>query len=257
MTFSLNMYKKLIPLLLILSFPAIAFARVPTYTATGTVTKVTDGDTIKVQIWHKAETVRLLGVDTPELSITRFGYAECYGQESTDYVASILPIGSPVYLEFYGNDRYARDLADVYIGSRTGSLIAKDIINGGYGWVYRNGIKSRNYLTLVRSELASKRASIGLWNLATCNGMRVRAMTGAIAPVTTVVSNPSYTVAPVTFADVAPITPVVPTWGFTCSNVPMYCAGVKTREEAQFYLNVCWATRFDRDNDGIACEMIK
>ena len=44
---------------------------------------------------------------------------------------------------------------------------------------------------------------------------------------------------------------------FSCSSVPRYCTGVKTREEAQFYLNSCGATKFDRDNDGIACEDVK
>jgi endonuclease YncB( thermonuclease family) len=121
--------KKYIAAALILAFPLIALAKAPSYSVMGTVTKVTDGDTIKIQTASGIETVRILGLDSPENSKTRFGYIECYGDESTRYVESVLPIGSQVYVEFYGNDRYARDLGDVYIGSHTGSLLADQIIS--------------------------------------------------------------------------------------------------------------------------------
>lgn len=77
--------------------------------------------------------------------------------ESSHYVESLLPIGTQVYIEFYGNDKYSRDLADVYIGTSTGSLVAREIIRNGYGWVYKKGIKSRPYASLIKSEMLAKK----------------------------------------------------------------------------------------------------
>lgn len=291
-----HMIKKIITGVILISFPLIALAKAPVYSTYGTITKVTDGDTIKVQVGTGTETVRILGLDTPEKYPTRFGYVECYGEESSKYVESILPVGTQVYLEFHGNDKYKRDLADVYIGSKTGTLLSQDIIKNGYGWVYKKWIKTTNYRSLLQSELQAKRSKIGLWSLDTCNGKR----TQAIPKNVNVVNTPSSSVIPsagidpsvqlstgatviqnngsTSYSDssangqsagsYAPPTTsstsggggwvyAIPNANLSCSNVPTYCSGVKTREEAQFYLNSCGATKFDRDHDGIACEDIK
>lgn len=246
--------KKYISFLILLIIPLTVLAKWPSSTSTGTVTKVSDGDTIKVQTSSGIETIRLLWVDTPEKFPTRYGYTECYGEESSHYVESLLPIGTQVYVEFYWNDKYSRDLADVYIGSKTGSLVALEIVKNGYGWVYRKGIKSKPYQSLIRSESLAKKSKIGLWSNDTCGGKRLPAKTissssGVIVDPSTVISNPS--------TSTASVTPNTLSTQLSCSNVPRYCKDVKTREEAQYYLNSCGATRFDRDNDGIACEDIQ
>lgn len=229
--------------LLFLIIPGLVSAAMPTLRSSGIVQSVTDGDTIKVRIWTWVETIRILGLDAPESFTTRFGYVECYGKESSNYLKNLLSSGSSVYVEFYGNDKYSRDLADVYIWSRTWTLIAKSIIQNGYGWVYTKGVKTKNYASLLRSQNLAKKSKVGLWSTTTCGGKRkeVTTQTGTISSSATT-QNSS----------------VVPKTGiYSCTNVPKYCTGVKTREEAQYYLNSCGATRFDADHDGIACEAIK
>lgn len=86
---------------------------VPTNTfKAATVTSVTDGDTIKVGIDGTNYTVRLIGVDTPEV----YGTAEYFGQEASNFTKNSLAIGSTVYLqrdvsEF---DKYGRLLRYVW-----------------------------------------------------------------------------------------------------------------------------------------------
>ena len=82
----------------------------------GHVTKITDGDTIRVQLnAGSEEKVRLIGIDTPEVQ-GRGGLRECFGEEASAEMARLLPVGPPVRLEIDAEprDRYGRLLAYVY-----------------------------------------------------------------------------------------------------------------------------------------------
>jgi micrococcal nuclease len=83
--------------------------------AVGEVTKITDGDTIHVAIGGRDETVRLIGIDTPE-SVDPRSPVECFGKEASAHLAELLPLGSDVRLvrDVEARDRYGRLLAYVY-----------------------------------------------------------------------------------------------------------------------------------------------
>lgn len=85
-----------------------------------TITRVVDGDTVKAQINGVTETVRLIGIDTPETKHPRIG-KEPYGQEASDYTTALLE-GKKVVLEydFETRDRYDRLLAYIYLEDATG-----------------------------------------------------------------------------------------------------------------------------------------
>lgn len=81
------------------------------------VVKVIDGDTIKVKINGKIETVRLIGVDTPEVDsgVTK---QECFGNEASKKTKELLE-NKFVRLEDDpsqdNTDRYSRLLRYVYL----------------------------------------------------------------------------------------------------------------------------------------------
>ena len=82
----------------------------------GRVTKITDGDTIRVQLNAGVEEkVRLIGIDTPEVH-GRGGLRECFGKEASAEMARLVPVGTTVRLEIdaEARDRYGRLLAYVY-----------------------------------------------------------------------------------------------------------------------------------------------
>lgn len=81
----------------------------------GTVSKVTDGDTIHVDIGGRDETVRLIGIDTPE-SVDPRSPVECFGIEASDHLKELAPPGTRVRLvrDAEARDRYDRLLAYVY-----------------------------------------------------------------------------------------------------------------------------------------------
>ena len=79
------------------------------------VTRVVDGDTIRVRIAGGEERVRLIGIDTPETH-GQGGLRECFGEEAASHLAGLIPPGTAVRLvrDVEARDRYGRLLAYVY-----------------------------------------------------------------------------------------------------------------------------------------------
>ncbi len=94
-------------------------------------TRAVDGDTIKLDT---GETVRLIGVDTPE-SVHPFKPVEYFAVEAKNFTQSLV-VGRMVRLEYdqTRRDRYGRLLAYVYL--EDGTFVNAEIIKQGYGFAY-------------------------------------------------------------------------------------------------------------------------
>jgi endonuclease YncB( thermonuclease family) len=68
------------------------------------LTRVVDGDTIRVTVGGIEEPVRLILIDTPETSDPN-NPPECYGQEATAYLEWLLSLGGTLSLERDVSDR--------------------------------------------------------------------------------------------------------------------------------------------------------
>lgn len=96
-----------------------------------TITRVTDGDTVRARLDDGTEEkIRLIGVNTPEI----FGHAQPYGAEASAYTKAHLPPGTTVWLEYDAErrDRYGRLLAYVWTetpGSRDDAEIRGKMFN--------------------------------------------------------------------------------------------------------------------------------
>ncbi len=82
--------KKFLSLFLFLCIPLSVLALGSNEKIPATVIRVIDGDTIQVDMSGTIDTVRILGIDTPEKYITRTGYTECYGEEASKYATDLL-----------------------------------------------------------------------------------------------------------------------------------------------------------------------
>jgi micrococcal nuclease len=80
------------------------------------------------------ETIRLIGVDTPE-TVHPSRAVERFGKEASDFTREGL-LGKPVYLAFDWDlrDRYGRLLAYIYTGD--GACFNARLIREGYGFAY-------------------------------------------------------------------------------------------------------------------------
>src|SRR5512139_3444458 len=99
-----------------LLFPLLAFAA-----ERAKVVRVVDGDTIKVKIGRVTETVRLIGVDTPE-TVHPNRPVEYFGREASTFTKRKAQ-GKRVWLEddpeCTNRDRYGRLLRYVYLPDGT------------------------------------------------------------------------------------------------------------------------------------------
>lgn len=126
------------------------------------VVSVVDGDTIKVAINGQKETVRLIGVDTPETRDPRKP-VQCFGDAASNFTKNLVS-DKKVRLESdsksSNRDRYDRILRYVYLQDNT--LVNIEIISQGYGFAYT----SFEFDKINEFKLAEKQAregNLGLW----------------------------------------------------------------------------------------------
>jgi micrococcal nuclease len=124
------------------------------------VTATVDGDTVRVRTARGEDTVRLLGVNTPETHHPTKGL-ECFGPEASAFTERRLT-GRRVELELdvEHRDQYGRLLAYVIVdGARFNDVL----LRRGFARLLiipPNGIHGR---AMLQEELAAKRAGLGLW----------------------------------------------------------------------------------------------
>ena len=139
----------------------------PAAALTGTVTEVVDGDTIRVDLPSGLETVRIIGIDTPEVVHPTQPEA-CYGAEASAFAKETLD-GKTVTLEVDPTqderDRYDRLLAHVYVGD---TLYTEAAIAGGYGIHYIYERPSSHADELDAAAATAKAEKHGIW--AHCDG---------------------------------------------------------------------------------------
>lgn len=126
------------------------------------VTRVSDGDTIDVDMNGYTETIRFIGVDTPETKRPN-SPVQCYGPEASAYTKALIGNNS-VRLEAdpedTNRDRYGRLLRYVYLPD--GTLLETKIISEGYGFAYTQFPFAKKE-SFIASEAAAKQAGKGLW----------------------------------------------------------------------------------------------
>lgn len=87
------------------------------------VVKVVDGDTIEVEIGQLKQTVRLVGVDTPETVDPRRG-VQCFGKEASNETKSILLEKDVVLVKDVSDkDRFSRLLRYVFLPLPEGGFL--------------------------------------------------------------------------------------------------------------------------------------
>lgn len=128
------------------------------------VVRYSDGDTITIDMNGKNETIRFIGVDTPETHDPR-KKVQCYGPAASAFTKNTLTAaGSQVRLAAdslsSNRDRYDRLLRYVYLPD--GTLFNEKLIREGYGFYYPYFpfTKSTDFEKAQNAAIAEAR---GLW----------------------------------------------------------------------------------------------
>ncbi|MCR4328125.1 MAG: thermonuclease family protein [Patescibacteria group bacterium] len=202
------------------------------------IVKVVDGDTFSVDRDGVVQTIRLIGLDTPE-TVHPSKPVECFGQEASNKAKQILS-GQRVKLEqdpTQGElDKYGRILAYAYL--ENGSLFNKMMIEDGYGFEYTYTIPYKYQTEFQYAENRARILKNGLWADGVCDTAETT---------TTTETQTSQT----------PPSPA----GYECSYNAYNCSDFYTHAEAQSIYEACGGInndvhRLDKDEDGLACESL-
>ncbi|WP_226913351.1 thermonuclease family protein [Gephyromycinifex aptenodytis] len=152
----------------------------------GRVTYVVDGDTVHVRVGSRIEKVRVIGVDTPELS-----KRQCFSTQAKAATTNLVA-GKVVTLRADrtqgDRDRYHRLLRHVILPDR--SSLAQRLIANGYGREYTYAKPYVGQSTFRSAQARAMKARRGVWS-ATC------AKQGVGRPLTQAVTKPKPNAKPV------------------------------------------------------------
>ncbi len=132
------------------------------------VVSVIDGDTIIVNIGGHKETVRYIGIDTPEPR--REGAPECGSHEATEFNRTLVENQTVrLVADAEDRDQYDRLLRYVYVGEGTDEVfVNKAIIAAGLARPLT--IKPNNTYAGIFNEAARTAAADDVGNWALCGG---------------------------------------------------------------------------------------
>lgn len=127
------------------------------------VVKVIDGDTITVSINGTTDTIRIIGLNTPETVDPRKG-VECFGREASAFAKQTLS-GKTVYLEPDASqserDKYGRLLRFVFLEDN--SDYGKVAIQEGFGYEYTYDLPYRYQTEYKQAQQQAQTYKRGLW----------------------------------------------------------------------------------------------
>jgi micrococcal nuclease len=130
-----------------------------------TVVRVVDGDTVDVRVGRRAETARLLGVDTPE-TVEPGAPVDCYGPEASDRTKELLPAGTEVRIErdVEARDRYGRLLVYV-VRVRDDLFVNRSLLADGFARPLSIAPNDAHQAELSRAAAEARAAGRGLWGV--------------------------------------------------------------------------------------------
>lgn len=245
------------------------------------VVKVIDGDTITIKMNGKNETIRLIGMDTPETNDSRTG-VQCFGKEATAKLKSV--IGERVAIERDERegerDKYDRLLA--YIYNEEGTLLNKYLIAQGYAYEYTYDDPYKYQKEFKAAQADAKAKKRGLWAPDACPEPKKAAPAAKVVPAQPAAA--AAAILPPTEAkkestpepvqpkeEPKPESRPEPKPGpepepesissYTCSSNKYNCPHFKTQAEAQAVFEQCGGSdndvhKLDNDKDGQVCESL-
>jgi len=224
------------------------------------VVKVVDGDTIKIEYNGSVESIRLIGIDTPE-TVDPNEPVGCFGEEASNKMKELVD-GKSVKIMFDNSqgaqDRYGRLLLYIWVGD---TFVNKKMIEDGYAYEYTYSTPYIYQKDFKAAQESAKSLEKGLWGdvcacekkelsrtCSSCKIATVKYQNWDCSTYTKSISDSTCTSGCTTSTP----TPS-PTYVCDCSKT---CSEISSCAEAYYQLNTCGCSIRDRDNDGIPCESL-
>ncbi len=208
------------------------------------VVKVVDGDTVVVEMDGQAETLRLIGINTPE-TVDSQKPVECFGREASAKAKALLT-GQTVKLVADltqgERDKYGRLLRYVFLAN--GTNFNQLMIEEGYAYEYTYNLPYQYQTKFKTAERRARLFEKGLWAAGVCEKKVTPAALRAagVSLVSTPTSKNS--------------------GQYICTNNIYNCSDFSSQTEAQTVFLACGGPaadphELDRDGDGAVCESLK
>lgn len=140
---------------------------------TYTLLKVIDWDTLKVKNNNEEINIRMIGLDAPEKSTTRYWYTECFWNEATNHLNEILSWIATIQVEQdptqWETDKYWRLLWYVFFSWNN---INQKMIEDGYWFEYTYNLPYKYQKEFKKAEKSARLNKLWLWDKNTCNWER-------------------------------------------------------------------------------------
>lgn len=136
------------------------------------VLKIIDGDTIKIDYNGEVETLRLIGIDTPELGGTNVE-TECFAEEAKSKLEELIGDRHITFEDDSSQgdaDRYGRYLMYIFVD---GDNLNQKMIELGYAYEYTYDTPYKYQEEFQTAEKNARNNKLGLWSADTCNGERL------------------------------------------------------------------------------------
>jgi len=132
------------------------------------VVSVTDGDTLKVNLNGRVETIRVIGINTPE-TVHPTEPVGCFGREASNKAKELLFGRQVIVVTDHSQgtrDKYERYLA--YITLENGLDFGLEMIRGGYAYEYTHAIPYENQVIYKQAQAYAQETGSGLWAEGAC-----------------------------------------------------------------------------------------
>ncbi|MCD7035081.1 thermonuclease family protein [Metabacillus sp. GX 13764] len=129
------------------------------------IVKNVDGDTVKIEVNGKVESVRMLCVDTPETHHPRLG-VQPFGPEASAFTAKTLYPGKKIQVELGlggGRDKYGRLLAYIYADGKMFNEILLEKGLARVAYIYAPNTKYVDSFYAIQKK--AQKAGIGIWSI--------------------------------------------------------------------------------------------
>ena len=126
------------------------------------VTRAYDGDTIKVAENGKEITIRLVGIDAPEISHKKHLPGQPFCLKSKEYLSSLI-LNKVVRIQFYGKDASGKILGEIFADEVNVNI---EMIKAGLAEVYRGIPATDLEISAYRDAENRAKADVkGMWEL--------------------------------------------------------------------------------------------
>jgi micrococcal nuclease len=224
--------------------------------------EVVDGDTIKVRIGGRVETVRFLLVDTPE-TVHPSKPVQPFGPEASAFTKSVLNGAAVVELErdVSERDKYGRLLAYVYADGRSVQELLLERGLARVAYVYPPDIKYVDHYRAI--QRAAQERGVGIWSLENYTLAEGAADDDAPVPATDQVGGGQSSAGQSSAgqSSVGQSGGAAPPLRYDPRGPDRDCGDFATQAEAQAFFLAAGGPgqdphRLDNDKDGVACETL-